>query len=338
MAEIKNYLVCRHVRAEHSAHLLVFKRGKLCESGRGLAFWFWPLSTSIAEIPVDDRELSFLFHSRSSDFQDVSVQGVVSYRVRSPETAGERIDFSIDLTSGHYKKRPLEQIDALLTEVAQQVAHSWVGSTPIRRALAEGPERLRLLIEEGLRAEDALSTMGIELASVRVSAVKPSADLDKALEMPTREAIQQEADEATFQRRAMAVEKERAIQENELQNQIELARREEGLIEQRGLNERRRMEEQAEAERIAAEAAAKRLKLDAEAQAGRIELIEQAHVHAERERIAIYRDLPVGVMAGLAARELAGKLEKIEHLNIAPELLGPTLLRLLTAGTAKLEA
>ena len=40
------------------------------------------------------------------------------------------------------------------------------------------------------------------------------------------------ADEAAFARRAMAVEKERAIQENELQNRIELAKKEEGLIEQ----------------------------------------------------------------------------------------------------------
>ena len=58
--------------------------------------------------------------------------------------------------------------------------------------------------------------------------------------MPTREAIQQAADEATFQRRAQAVEKERAIQENELQNKIELARREEQLIAQKGQHLRTR--------------------------------------------------------------------------------------------------
>ena len=39
------------------------------------------------------------------------------------------------------------------------------------------------------------------------------------------------ADEAIFQRRALAVEKERAIQENELQNRIELARRQSEFAE-----------------------------------------------------------------------------------------------------------
>ena len=36
----------------------------------------------------------------------------------------------------------------------------------------------------------------------------------------------------------------------------------------------------------------------------------------------IYGALPSSVLVGLAARELAGKLNTIEHLNITPELLG----------------
>ena len=67
-----------------------------------------------------------------------------------------------------------------------------------------------------------------------------SPSVERALQTPTRERVQQEADRATFERRALAVERERAIAENELQNQIELARREEQLVAQRGANERRR--------------------------------------------------------------------------------------------------
>ena len=89
--------------------------------------------------------------------------------------------------------------------------------------------------------------MGLEVVSVRVGAVKPVAEVEKALQVPVREGIQQEADEATFRRRAEAVEKERAIQENELQNQIELARREADLIERRGENERKRVTDEAAA-------------------------------------------------------------------------------------------
>ena len=62
--------------------------------------------------------------------------------------------------------------------------------------------------------------------------------------------MQQDADKATFERRATAVEHERAIAENELQNQIELARREEQLVTQQGQNERSRATERAAAGQI----------------------------------------------------------------------------------------
>jgi hypothetical protein len=41
---------------------------------------------------------------------------------------------------------------------------------------------------------------------------------------------------------------------------------------------------------------------------------------------------------GLAAREFAGKIETIEHLNLTPDLLGTVLTDLLAAGTRHLEA
>ena len=65
--------------------------------------------------------------------------------------------------------------------------------------------------------------------------------------------------------------------------------------------------------------------------------MEGARVKGEKERMEIYRDLPVSVTMGLAARELAGKLHKIEHLNISPDLLGPSLLNLMNLGAKKLE-
>jgi hypothetical protein len=41
---------------------------------------------------------------------------------------------------------------------------------------------------------------------------------------------------------------------------------------------------------------------------------------------------------GLAAREFAGKIETIEHLNLTPDLLGTVLTDLLSAGTRRLDA
>lgn len=338
MANINNFLLVRHLRAEPSSHVIHYKNGKLHRSGRGAAFWFTPLDAGVVEVPVDDRELTFLFHGRSSDFQDVTVQGVLTYRVVEPSVLAERIDFSVDLGSGRYLREPLEQLRGMLIQLAQQLALDYIAVTGVRELLTSGHDHVRARIQEGLSRDDAVAGLGLELVSVRVAAIRPEADLEKALEAPTREQIQQQADEASFGRRAMAVEKERAIAENELANRIELARREEQLIAQRGANERRRATEEAEAQRIGVEAEAHGTRVAAQAEADALAVVEKVRLEAERERMEIQRTLPPLVVFGLAAQQLAGKLERIDHLNLAPDSFGPLLSNLLRAGTARLEA
>jgi regulator of protease activity HflC (stomatin/prohibitin superfamily) len=337
MAAIGSLLFWRHVRADPTAHVLHFSSGKLARSGRGLSFWFFPLWSTLAEIPCDDRDQAFLFHARSQDFQEVTAQGAIAYRVANPEALASRVDFSIDPATGLHKQSPLEHLAGLLTQLAQQLAWEYLAKTPLRELLSQGVEQVRDRIREGLLNDPALGALGLEVVSVRVSSVAPTAELEKALQAPTREAIQQESDEATFQRRALAVEKERAIQENELQNQIELAKREEQLIAQRGQNELRRAREEAESKKVESLAHAERTRLGAETEAAGIELVERARVGSERERIEIYRDLPTSVLMGLAARELAGKLQRIDHLNLSPESFGPLLTNLIQAQTRRLE-
>jgi hypothetical protein len=180
--------------------------------------------------------------------------------------------------------------------------------------------------------------MGLAIVSVRVSAVQPSSEVEKALAAPTREHISQQADEAAFARRAAAVDKERAIAENELGNRIELARREANLVEQEGANERARATEKAAASLIATESRAAERRITAAADSEVIRVVEGQRVAVEVERLAAYRDLPAAVLMGLAAREFAGKIETIEHLNLTPDLLGTLLGELAQAGTRRLEA
>lgn len=338
MADVTRVVFVRHLRADTSSHILHYKAEKLVRSGRGLSFWFMPMSSSVAEVPVDDREVSLIVHGRSSDYQDVAVQGVVTYRVVDPRILSQRVDFTIDLESGAHTKQPLEKIALILAQMSHQHAWTYIATTLVKTILAEGHARIREAVETALRDDASIHDMGIEIVSVRVSSVSPSPELEKALEAPTRESIQQSSDEAVFARRALAVEKERAIQENALVNQIELAKREEQLISQRGTNARKEATEKAESERITAEGAAARTQIDGEAKAESIRKIEGAKVEVERARIATFQDLPTNVMMGMAAQELAGKLKSIDHLNIGEGALGPMLQQLIEAGTKRLES
>ncbi|MDB4453820.1 SPFH domain-containing protein [bacterium] len=360
MVQISKFPVLRHLRSEPNRHVLHWSRGSLQRSGRGLSYWFQPLTAAIAEVPCDDRELSFLVRGRSADFQEMTAQGVLTWRVTDPERVAKRIDFSIDLAEGHWVEKPLEQLADVLSEQVRQLALGALAQLDVKAHLERGIDVVREGVRSGLKGLEVLEELGVGVVATSIGEVAPCAELERALQTPALEAMQQKADEATFERRALAVQKERAIAENELQNRIELAAREADLIGQQGENTRKRATEEAEAGRISAEARAAQQQIAAEAQAAQqrvaadaqaqeervksaaqaegIAAVEDARVVAERERIGIYRDLPVNVMLGLAAREFAGKLRHIEHLNLSPDLLSNMLGDLMQAGTQALSS
>ncbi|RZU24065.1 SPFH domain-containing protein [Streptomyces sp. BK239] len=276
MADITRRLGWRHLRGAPTAHIRHHRSGKLAHDGPGLSFWFRPLSAALSEVPVDDRELAMTFRARTADFQDVAVQATVTYRVSDPAVAAARLDFSIDPDTGVWRGAPLEQLGTLLTETAQQHALDVLARTPLSAALVDGVSSVRERVAAGLAAEPRLPATGIEIVAVRVVALRPEPEVERALRTPAREQIQQEADRATYERRAVAVERERTIAENELASKIELARREEQLVEQRGTNARREAEESAAADKVRAEAEATRTVRLAEAEAARAVKLSEA--------------------------------------------------------------
>jgi len=333
MADIKRYPLARHLRGNPTMHVRHLRNGKAAHEGTGLSFFFRPLAAVLSEVPVDDRELPLLFHARTADFQDLAVQASVTFRVTDPAVAGTRIDFSVDPDTGRWRGTPLEQVSGLLTETAQQQVLGLVAGSPLASVLADGVAQIRDRILHGLTADERLAETGVAVIGARVIALRPEPEVEKALRTPAREQIQQEADRSTYERRAVAVERERAIAENELQSQIELARREEQLVTQRGANARREAQDAADASRIAAEAQADKEEQLARARANGTRALGEAKAAGEAARVAAYRDLPQPTLLALAAKDLAGGLPQIGTLVLAPDLL-TTLMARLTAGDA----
>jgi len=328
MADITRYPFVRHLRSTATAHVLRVRNGRVVQGATGSSFWFRPLSAVLSEVPVDDRELPLLFHARTADFQDVTVQMTLTYRVTDPGLAAGRVDFSIDPDTGRWRGTPLDQVGGLLTESAQQHALDLLTTIDLGTALTRGVAPIREAVEGGLAADTRLRETGLAVIGVRVVAVRPEADVERALQTPTRERVQQEADRATYERRALAVERERAISENELANQIELARREEELVGQRGVNARREAESAAAAAEVASEAQAARDRRAAQVRADAERLAGAARGEATAALLAAHAEVPAELLLAIAARELAANLPKIDSLVLTPDLLAPVLAKL----------
>ncbi|MDP2308535.1 MAG: SPFH domain-containing protein [Pseudomonadota bacterium] len=346
MATIGHYPFVRHLRAEPNQYILHFRGGRLVHEGAGVSYWFNPLSASVAQLPVEDCETTFMLHERTTDFQEVSVQCTVRYRCVAHAALAARVNFAVSLRTGLWLEQPLERLASFWSQRAQGPARTWLVGVSVEEAVRRGAEAVRSAILAALAADAELGAMGLAVVEVQVVQVSATADVEKALQIPTREAIQQRADEAMFGRRALAVEKERAIKENELNTQIELAKKEEHLIAQNAANEQTRVRSANEADKLRAEAALERERLAAEAYARDVQaradgdaharrLLDDASLAAEEARLGYYRDLPPSLVFGLAAQEAAKKITSIQHLNISPDLLGSTFQQMLRDGASK---
>ncbi|WP_368186312.1 SPFH domain-containing protein [Aestuariibius sp. HNIBRBA575] len=321
MAQVKRYILANQLRAESSQYIRYFRKGKLAKSGRGLSFWYAPNGASLSEIPMNDRELIFMIKGQSSDYQDLAIQGSVIWRVGDADRLGERVDFGIDVNKGVRLGKPEEQIKSVLTGLVREFGDGYLKDKGVRDLLEAGLSPVQTALAAGFAADPTVDAMGLEVVSIRVSALSPSSELSRALQAPTFESLQQKADEATFSRRALAVDKERAIAENELQNQIELATQRKELIAREDDNARSEAEAKVAAKRIMVEAESDAKIIGAEAEARRIRAVEQAAADMEKARMAAISDVPPAVMFALAAQEFAGKLQKIDSLNVSPDML-----------------
>jgi regulator of protease activity HflC (stomatin/prohibitin superfamily) len=334
MADITRRFFLRHLRGAPTTFVRHTVRGNVRHEGVGQSFWYRPLTAVLSEVPVDDRELPLLFHARTVDFADVTVQATVTYRLSDPGLAASRLDFGIDPLRGEWRAQPLDQVATLLAELAQQPAIDVLSRLPLTEALTAGIAPVRSAVADALSSDPRLTETGVTVVSSRVVAIRPEPDLERALQTPTREAVQQEADRATYARRAVAVEQERAIAENELQSRIELARREQQLVEQKGANDRRIAELDVASKLVASQGSAERARLAAdtervkeEARADGVRAVGLATAEAEAARLAAYREVPTEVLHAIALEKLAANPPQIGELTITPDVVTKLLGR-----------
>jgi len=331
MATITRRPFVNHLRADATTFVQHRTGGTVRHEGRAAAFWYVARTATITQVPLDDREQALLFHARTADFQDVTVQASIDYRIVDPALSATRIDFGIDPRTGNWTSTPLDRLGALLTELAQEPALEQLAGMSMADALARGIPPVHERVAGALAGDARLVERGIAVTDVRIVAIRADAELERALQTETRERVQQEADRATFERRALAVERERAIAENELRNKIELAKREAELVEQNGRNARARATEKAAADGIETEAlAAGRRKL-AETDAAGIRAKGLAEAEVETAKLTAQGAVDPATLMAIALRELAEGLPSIEHLTITPDLVAPLLQRFAAA-------
>jgi len=208
----------RFIKSEPTQHILYFRNGKLRREGAGVSFWYFAPTAAIALVPTASTEEPFIVQETTADFQEVTVQGSVSYRVGDPQRLARMMNFTVARNGAYASEDPSRLGERILHQV-QVLMRSEVQGLNLQAVLAAG-EALGRRVGAALAANTVVAALGVEILGLSVLAVKPKPETSRALEAEAREDLLRRADEAIYMRRNAAVEQERAIKENELNTEI----------------------------------------------------------------------------------------------------------------------
>ena len=69
---------------------------------RGLSFFYYAPITTLVSISMGSEDVPFIFEETSSDFQTITIQGQVSYKITDVQKIAKLMDFSIDSNTQNY--------------------------------------------------------------------------------------------------------------------------------------------------------------------------------------------------------------------------------------------
>jgi hypothetical protein len=312
----------RYFKAAPTTYVLEYVGGRLKREGLGLSFFYFAPHTTVVAVPVGSTDVPFIFNETTADFQAVTVQGHLTYRVADPQRLAALLDFSVRPDGEHAAEDP-DKLPQRIAYAAQTAVRAEVQVRPLRATLIEA-DAIAARVQAALVSTEALAAVGVELLGFAVLAVKPLPETAKALEAEARERLLREADDAIYSRRNNAVEQERTIRENELNTEVAVEAKQR-QIEETKLSGQIALEEQRR-QLVATEAQNSRTRADAQAYTVKATLEPLAALDPKSLQVLAARSVDPRLMVAMAFQEIAANATKVGNLNISPELL-QTLLQ-----------
>ena len=328
------------VKAQPTTYLMKYRAGAVTREGTGLSTLYYAPLTSLVAVPTGSRDAAFIFQQIARDFQSLTIQGHITYRISEPKKAASMLNFTLKADGRTYESDDPEKLPQRILGTVEVLAQQAVKALPLKEAL-QASDRIAEAIASGLRSRADIASLGLEILGVSVRGVKPTPDTARALEAEAREAILKGADEAIYARRNFAVEQERAIRESELDTEVAVEQKKRSIRETQ-------MDAEASVAAKQSELREARLIADITLEGKRKDFValnaENTRTLADAEAyrvgalMKIFEGVDTKVIQALAATGMqpgqliaqaftgiAEKAERIGQLNVSPDLLSALL-------------
>src|SRR5689334_5116734 len=132
----------RFMKAAPTTYVLQFKNGRVRREGPGLSFLYYAPTTTLVTIPLASADVPFAFQESTADFQSITIQGQLTYRLADPKKLSAILDFSVS-KEGAYRTEDFRKLAERLVHATQTLMRV---------------ETQRLSLKQALTGSSALST------------------------------------------------------------------------------------------------------------------------------------------------------------------------------------
>lgn len=307
----------RFLKQSPTTYVLLYRNGKIVTEGAGLSFFYFGPTSEVVQVSVASVDVPFVFNEVTADFQEATIQGELTFRVKNPRQVAGLLDFSVN-ARGQYRSDDPSKLNERLVHVAQILARSFTQRKRLQEVLISSDELVQVMLE-GLRQSADVETLGLEVLGLSILSIKGTPEMTKALQAEAREQMLRRADEAVFTRRNAVVELERQIKENELNTEIAVEQKKRQVRETQ-------MQAEVAVEQQRSQLVDQRVANERKETAARAEALQ---ANLEPLKSVDWRTLLAASsgaanpksMIALAFRDLADQAGKIGNLNISPDLL-----------------
>jgi regulator of protease activity HflC (stomatin/prohibitin superfamily) len=123
----------------------------------------------------------FMFQQVTGDYQQVTVQGQVSFRVQDAKKTAALLNFSLASDGKSYRSDDPKQLTRRVLRAIEVLSADVVKSAPLKSALLAS-DALGKRVNAGLAQHPEIRSLGLEVLGVAIVAIKPTPETAKALE------------------------------------------------------------------------------------------------------------------------------------------------------------
>ncbi len=193
-----------YIKFSPNQYVIRYENGKVKSERIGLSFFYMNHNTSACAIPIPNQDANFIFEELTKDYQTISVQWQITYKIKDYKKTAQAMDFSVNLKTKQYDLNPIQKLSKRIINIAEISVKKIIGTIGLTKAVQSGREIAENVYED-IKENAELNNLGIGIEEFSILRIKVNSDTARALEAKIRESILKDSDDALYERRNASI-------------------------------------------------------------------------------------------------------------------------------------